>query len=267
MRPIEINIAMLQRAADGLGHALCDRVVFVGGAVVGLLVTDPGQPAVRPTDDVDVVIPVAALGDDQQVEDLLRARGLTQCPSPPGPICRWYLGDLAIDVMPTLEAVLGFSSKWYPLAANSAQWHTLPSGTRLRVISAPAFIATKLEAFSNRGRGDYLASHDLGDVIAIVDGRQSLAREIADTDAELRRYIGTQLGQLMSRTAFQDALPGHLPPDAASQERLPEIVSTITSIIGPFAVTHALRGAVTHFDKPMKPATPSDDWDEVERSP
>ena len=37
MNPNDPNIALLERAAEGLGAALCQRLVFVGGAVDGQL--------------------------------------------------------------------------------------------------------------------------------------------------------------------------------------------------------------------------------------
>lgn len=47
----------------------------------------------------------------------------------------------------------------------------------IRIIQAPVFLGTKLEAFHGRGGGDYLFSHDLGDTISMVDGRDSLLGE------------------------------------------------------------------------------------------
>nr|WP_240113032.1 hypothetical protein [Xanthomonas oryzae] len=41
--------------ADALDE-LCDQVVFLGGAVVGLLVSDPLAESVRATYDVDAVV-------------------------------------------------------------------------------------------------------------------------------------------------------------------------------------------------------------------
>jgi len=32
------------------------------------------------------------------------------------------------------------------------------------------FLATKFAAFDGRGKGDYMASHDLEDIVAVVDG-------------------------------------------------------------------------------------------------
>ncbi len=45
---------------------------------------------------------------------------------------------------------------------------------RVRVVAAPYFCATKLETFRDRGKGDYLASHDLEDPITVVEGRPEL---------------------------------------------------------------------------------------------
>ena len=81
--------------------------------------------------------------------------------------------------MPTLESILGFSNRWYPLAIITAQPLALPSGVMIRLITAPAFLATKLEAFAGRGNGDYLFSHDLGDFFAIIDGRESVIDRVS----------------------------------------------------------------------------------------
>ncbi len=227
MNPNDPNIALLERAAGVLGETLCQRMVFVGRAVVGLLITDPAQPAIRATDDVDLVVDVLALGEYYQIERALRERGLSSDVSPGAPICRWRQGGLIVDVMPTLESVLGFSNRCYALAAATAQPCLLPSGLGIHVITAPAFVATKLEAFAARGRGDYLFSHDLGDVIAVIDGRDTFCDEVAATQSELRVYLADRFAALLGEPAFHDAVPGHLPTDAASQARLPDVLATL----------------------------------------
>jgi predicted nucleotidyltransferase len=92
------------------------------------------------------------------------------------------------------------------------------------VISAPLFVATKLEAFHNRGKGDYLASHDLEDLITVIDGREELFTEIQASEEELKRYIAAELSKLLQERDFQLALPGQLSGDAASQARLPQLL-------------------------------------------
>jgi len=41
----------------------------------------------------------------------------------------------------------------------------------IRVVTAPYFFATKIEAFKDRRRRDFWASHDLEDLIFLIDGR------------------------------------------------------------------------------------------------
>jgi len=42
-------LSLFEVVAARLGAELLDQLVFVGGAVAGLLVTDPALPAIRPT--------------------------------------------------------------------------------------------------------------------------------------------------------------------------------------------------------------------------
>ena len=86
----------------------------------------------------------------------------------------------------------------------------LPSGTNIRLISAPAFLATKFEAFLNRGKGDLIASHDLENILNVVDGRPELLAEVQIAPAGLRRHLVEQCLTLLSTRNFRDYLPGML---------------------------------------------------------
>lgn len=55
MRPDDPNLPHLLVIADALGE-VCEHAVFLGGAVVGLLVSDPLAENVRATYDVDAVV-------------------------------------------------------------------------------------------------------------------------------------------------------------------------------------------------------------------
>ena len=147
-------------------------------------------------------------------------------------MCRWRVGDLAIDMMPTQESVLGFSNRWYPLASRFPEARALPSGRAIRMIRAPVFIATKLEAFHGRGGGDFLASHDLEDLVAVIDGRGELQDECHQSAPELRAYLTDQFTSLLRTPAFVDALPGHLPGDEASQRRFPGLIRRLQTLAG-----------------------------------
>jgi predicted nucleotidyltransferase len=189
MNPNDSNVSLLERAAAQLGEALLEQLVFVGGAVAGVLITDPAMPEIRPTQDVDVICRVIARSDYHQLGSQLRQRGFQEDCRPGAPLCRWCMEDLVLDLMPTQGEILGFSNRWYPLALDTAELHGLPSGRSIRIVTAPVFLATKLEAFRGRGQGDFLFSHDLEDLMAVVDGRASLLEECRLSPPELRQDL------------------------------------------------------------------------------
>lgn len=213
------NLLQLEAAARLLRPVL-GELVFVGGSVTGLLITDPGSAGVRPTLDVDAISEVASYAEYAGLSDRLRALGLREDSSEGAPACRWRAGALVLDIMPTDPRILGFSNRWYAPAIPAAQ-RVAVAGLTLQVIAPAYFVATKLEAFRGRGRDEYAASHDLEDVIAVVDGRSQLVQEVQAAEAEVRGFIASQIGHLLSTRTFMDALPGFLLPDAASQQRLP----------------------------------------------
>ena len=69
------NVVMLELVAESLGEALREQLVFVGGAIAGVLITDPAMPEIRPTQDVDVVCSVTGRGDYHQLGMQLRQQG------------------------------------------------------------------------------------------------------------------------------------------------------------------------------------------------
>jgi hypothetical protein len=160
----------------------------------------------------------------------LRQRGFQEDSRPGAPLCRWCIDDLVLDLMPAQGEILGFSNSWYPLALETAQPQGLPSGRSIRIVTAPVFLATKLEAFRGRGKGDFLFSHDLEDLMAVVDGRASLLEECRLSPPELRNELASQFNDLLNTSAFLEALPAFLPRDQASQQRLPDLLKVLLAI-------------------------------------
>ncbi|HVS21803.1 MAG TPA: hypothetical protein VHD88_08135, partial [Pyrinomonadaceae bacterium] len=146
------------------------------------------------------------------------------------PICRWQHGQIKLDLMPLDEGILGFSNRWYKPAMDSAQTFEIERDVRIRVVTAPYFCATKLEAFKGRGKGDYFASHDLEDLITVVDGRRELLDELRSVSEDVRSYIAGAIGQMMKARQFIDALPGYLLPDSASQARINQLLARLTQM-------------------------------------
>ena len=226
MRPIPREVEIVARR---LG-ALRESVVFVGGAIVGLLLTDPGAPEVRPTDDVDVIAEIASMSDYYELEEKLRTIGFRNKIGANEPICRWEIDGIKVDVMPQHGAILGFSNQWYPEAIMNADRLSLPSGEQIRVISPPYFLATKLDAFHDRGNGDYRSSRDIEDVIVIIDGRPELAQEIAGEIGPVKVNIANEMSRLLADSIFIESIGAHLLPDSASQARITLVIERIRTI-------------------------------------
>lgn len=94
---------------------------------------------------------------------------------------------------------------------------------RQKLVTPPLFLATKLEAFRGRGGGDFLASHDLEDIITVIDGRHELLDDVRASASQLRAFIAHEIGVLLQNSEFNQALPGHLAGDETSQARIPLI--------------------------------------------
>jgi len=205
-----MSIAMLERASRELAPFL-DEVAFVGGATVVLWITDPAAPEPRPTKDVDIVVEVASRLAWHDFEDRLRAQGLRN-DSSSQVICRWIAGtgddELLVDVMPTNASILGFENRWQRPALDHARTVELSSGQAIRAITPPYLVATKLEAWNGRGRGDHPRSHDLEDVIKLVDGREEIVAEVAAAPDDLRSYLSSEIAALLEQPRFDDKLEG-----------------------------------------------------------
>lgn len=228
------NLAILELVANALGP-VCEDVVFVGGCATGLLLTQVRPERIRITEDVDIIAQALTARDYHAIESKVRARGFSNDMRPGAPICRWVYGAVTVDVMPTVQDILGFANRWYPLAVETATPVALASGLGIRLITAPVFIATKLEAFNDRGRNangepDYLGSHDLEDIITVVDRRPSLLAECIGSPPELRAYLARAFGRLLADADFNTSLAGHLPGDASSQGRLQKLRDALRAL-------------------------------------
>ena len=223
------NLEMLLLAIENLGE-LADEMVFVGGCTTGLLITDEGAAEVRATDDVDSIVEVTSYAQYNTFAERLKAVDFREDTRVGAPTCRWVKGETVLDVMPLDEKVLGFTNIWYQPAIDEAEEREILPGKTINVISSPYFCATKLEAFDGRGADDYLASHDLEDIITVIDGRAEIVDEISRAPEDVREYMSGKIRGLLNTRQFLDALPGYLLPDEASQGRLRILTERLTQI-------------------------------------
>jgi len=208
--PVSGNLAMLMRVVDRLAPLL-DRFVFLGGVVTELLITSAAAGSPRQTKDVDVVVNALNLGEySETLRERFLACGLVEDTSPGAPVCRWCLDDLIVDIMPTRGDILDFSCGWYQVAFDTAQPTMLPNGSMIRLVTPACFLATKLAAFGDRGRRDPMASHDLEDLVSVIDGRREIVADLAAAPRDLRTYVAERLSDLppLNVATFRERISG-----------------------------------------------------------
>lgn len=203
---------------------------FIGGAVLGLLVDDAELSQVRSTKDVDVVIEALTYGEYATLEARLRKAGFKHDTTAGAPICRWKVDGCLVDILPKDSAALGMNSKWFPEVLCEAQLRDVGMGCQASIISPALFLATKLEAFKDRGQGDYLLSRDLGDIITLVDGRASIITDVSSALPSIRTAISEGISELLKNPYFREAVPEHLPAIEGSRQRLPLLMNRLETM-------------------------------------
>lgn len=227
------NLAMLRDVAQRI-EPILPRLAFLGGVATELFITAGSASPSRATSDVDVVIDLVNYGQYAETlrEDLSALR-LEEDTREGAPRCRWRFLDAPrqiIDIMPTKGEILGFSTRWYADAFRTAQPFRLPGGPVVRLVTPAYFVATKLAAFHDRGCRDPIASHDLEDLIAVVDGRDSLAAEIQAAPNDVRLFIASSWQHFLETGNAPAFVAAHLAPDDASQARATLVLSRIDAI-------------------------------------
>ena len=225
------NREALARVAKTLGP-LVDELVFVGGRVAELLVTDPAGTRVRPTHDSEAIVEVAGKVGYYKFGERLKRQGFMEDNSPGAPICRWRSGRDVLDIMPADGSVLGFRNAWYGVALETAVHYTLQPGIAIRIAAAPAFIATKWDAFHDRGADDWYGSADVQDIVTVVAGRPEILDELAEARQDLRDYLVARTSSFLGSGVAEDVIAAALPDVRIVAGLLPRVLERFNAMLG-----------------------------------
>lgn len=216
IRQEQNRLALCQAAT--LLQDLNNEVVYVGGRLVGLLITDELEDDIRPTQDIDVTVEITGIIAHYALEDRLNTLGF----KPEGTInCRYIHGDTVIDVMHTDGKLQGLNTVWYQDGFENAIKVQISEYQTINILNAVYFIASKLEAFNDRAytQCDYLDCKDLEDIVNVVNGRAELADEIQAAKPDVKKYISSFFKVLINDPKWLDAIKS-----IARQERARRIV-------------------------------------------
>ncbi len=222
---------MLQIVANGLGN-LRESVVFVGGSVAELYVSNPAASDIRPTLDVDCVIELSSRIEHAKLEEDLRAISFKNDISENAPICRWIYQDIKVDVMPATENVLGFTNIWYVEGIQNKITKTLANGIDIFIFRPEYYLASKFEAHKGRGGDDLRQSHDFEDIIYIMDNCSEILTDITNANTTVKEYLKTEYQNLLNNRDLDEGIESALPygSGAESAEIIKELIQNIIEI-------------------------------------
>ncbi len=216
VHPNIVNIIAVAKALEPLNQ----DVVFVGGATTLLYADDPELGEARATEDIDCVVELASLNGYHQLEEKLRSIGFKNSLDPDAPICRWKLGTLVVDVMPTKGSILGFSNSWYVPGFDRRKKTNLPgSDIKIFTFKPEYFLASKLVALFDRGIKDLILSQDFEDIVFLISRRSKLLDEISESEHEVQKFIKETITRLLKHKQLEQAISGQFPRSEEAEIR------------------------------------------------
>lgn len=106
----------------------------------------------------------------------------------------------------------------------------LPEGISINILPAPYFLATKIEAFKDRGGSDYYGSHDFEDIVYLIDNRTTIVAEVLAADDNVREYIRQELTTIKNHPQAHEILAMHIHP-FVREERFKILLEKLEAII------------------------------------
>ncbi len=203
-----INIGVVAEVAKALKE-LKSQMIFVGGSVISLYTDDVAADEIRPTGDIDMTVKVMTYSNWISLNE--RLAELNIHPDPYGhAICSYKYENIPIDIMPSEDGPIGPANKWYKLGFDDLQL-VKALDEEIQILPAPCFLATKFEAFKDRGT-DYRTSHDIEDIIYVIDNRINIVSEIKNSPDEIKNFLKTELNKIIESGLYEEVLASHIHP-------------------------------------------------------
>ena len=117
--------------------------------------------------------------------------------------------SLILDVIPTDTKVLGFSNIWYKDGFNNSVEKRI-EGQAINAFDLPYLLATKVEAFKGRGKGDFRSTHDIEDIVTLFDGRSSIVEDLKKAKSDVLDYLKAEFSNFIANDNFEQAIEAHI---------------------------------------------------------
>lgn len=221
------QLSIIQKIAIALAE-LNEKVVYVGGSVVGLYVNDPAAEDVRPTKDIDISLQILTISDLESLRESLQIKGFVQN-AEDNVICRFRYDGILVDVMSTKEVGWAPANPWFGPGFQYLE-EVVIGHQKIQILSLPYFVASKFVAFENRGSKDPRFSHDLEDITYILDNRTDLVAQLKNSPEDVFPYLKKKFSEMLENKSIQEAMLGNLFYETAAQ-RLKVIIEKLKCIV------------------------------------
>ncbi len=211
----QIHHPRLARLAPAIQPFL-SNMVFVGGGVLNLYITDQAVTQCRPSCEIDAILNVDSRLEFLQFADQLEDRGLQFVESVEELPLYWTYQGVDLHLIPIHTEILGYFNKWHEEGTFHAQMVMLNGEFPVRVFPPAYYLATKIEAFRLRGMQNFRYSKDFEDIVTLLDGRPEIVGEIQGAYHEVRSYIQAHLDLWLQQPQMIEGLYAILPLELGS---------------------------------------------------
>lgn len=87
----------------------------------------------------------------------------------------------------------------------------------IKILPLPYFLASKMEAFFDRGIKDLYGSHDFEDILYIFNYTSKLEEQIVSADEEVMKYLRDCTQNILNNDKILAVIPGHLYYETADE--------------------------------------------------
>lgn len=210
MSEIEIQKERWKKVLDALGKEAEDFCAVGGGAIWLYLPNETDAARIRPTEDVDFVVPAKTLAEYHKLEEKLRKLGFRNDTRAGAPICRYLYKEVTVDFMPARSKVLNLNSRWFEQGLRKKRVVEISKKHKLGIFPLPYFLASKFDAFQDRGQEDPRLSDDLEDICVILSCIENDDELFQDADKEVTTYLKAQMKQMIEDSTMREAVYGHV---------------------------------------------------------
>lgn len=226
LKNTQINRAVTKKIAIALGP-LNQQVVYVGGAVVSLYIDDRAADDVRPTKDLDLTMKIVSISALESLREALVASGFIQT-SEDSVVCRFRFDDILVDVMATVPIGWAPGNRWFEQGFDMAFSYSLDDLT-INLLPLPYFLATKFDAFFDRGIKDLYASHDYEDIVYLFNHSSDITEQVLNSEISVKTYLIECASKIIDSPSLQGAIVANLYHEAQDQ-RFELIMNKLTKL-------------------------------------